>query len=60
MSTQAIVNIIFMIIIMCLIIADGIFLFASVVNEEWGVLIGALCGAVLLILIHALTIIKDL
>ena len=60
MSTQAIVNIIFMTIITCLIIADGIFLFASAVHEEWGVLIGALCGTVLLILIHALMIIKDL
>ena len=60
MNAQAVFNSIFMTVMMLLIIIDAAFMFVSWCNKKWGILIGALCGAMIVILIYGLYVLGNL
>ncbi len=60
MDTQGIFNMIMVIIMMFLCIADSIFLGSSAINGKWDILIGALCGVLLIGTIYGLYAINNL
>ena len=60
MNTQAIFNQILMIVMVFLVIADAVFIAVSTCTQKWSILIGALCGAMMVILIYGLNVLGNL
>ena len=60
MDAQGIFNMIMAAIMLFLCIADSIFLASKAINGEWSILIGALCGVLLVSTIYGLYAINNL
>lgn len=60
MSTQGVFNLIFMTVMLLLVFADAVFLISSLFNENWSIGIGALCGAMMIVLIYGLKVLGNL
>lgn len=60
MDAQGVFNMIMVGMMLFLCIADSIFLASKAVNGEWGILVGALCGVLLVGTIYGLYAINKL
>jgi len=59
-KAQEVFNVIFMIMLIVLIVSDAAFMFISTCTGNWGVLIGALCGALMVLFSYGLHVLCNL
>ena len=60
MKAQEVFNVIFMIMMIVLIVSDATFMFISTCTGNWDIVIGALCGALMVLFSYGLHVLCNL